>query len=120
MLLFRRNAAHTSLKTRLAAIGPGLLLLLWPCISTAADFKREIICQIVTDRFLDGDPSNNDPPQSAGMYDPTRKNWRAYWGGDLEGIRQRLSYLAGLGVTTIWISSPVDNLNAVIRTSSGR
>ena len=114
----RRNSPHRSLSLQLSVTW--LLLLLWPCISSAADFKREVIYQIVTDRFFDGDPSNNDPPQSAGMYDQTRQNWRAYWGGDLEGIRQKLPYLAGMGITAIWISMPADNMNAVIRTSTGR
>lgn len=77
----------------------------------AADFKREVIYQIVVDRFFDGNPENNNPAQSAGLYDSSKTNWRAYWGGDLEGIRKKISYLAGLGVTAIWISPPMDNLN---------
>ncbi|HEV2836413.1 MAG TPA: alpha-amylase family glycosyl hydrolase, partial [Pyrinomonadaceae bacterium] len=77
----------------------------------AADFKREVIYQIITDRFFDGSTSNNNPPQSSGLYDSTKTNWRAYWGGDLAGIQQKMSYLAGMGVTAIWISPPVDNLN---------
>ena len=82
-----------------------------PAKVIAADFRQEVIYQIVIDRFVDGDPSNNDPPQSAGLYDPERRNWRAYWGGDLAGIQQKIPYLAALGVTAIWISPPVDNVN---------
>src|SRR5688572_11037443 len=70
----------------------------------AADFKREVIYQIITDRFFDGSISNNNPAQSSGLYDSTKTNWRAYWGGDLAGIQQKMSYLAGMGVTAIWIS----------------
>jgi len=40
-------------------------------LTTAADFKRDIIYQIVTDRFFDGDTSNNNPPQSSGLFDST-------------------------------------------------
>ncbi len=80
-------------------------------ISTAADFKREIIYQIVTDRFVDGDSANNNPSQSSGLFDSTKSNWQAYWGGDLAGIQQKVSYIAGMGVTAIWISPPVDNEN---------
>ncbi|HEY0404453.1 MAG TPA: alpha-amylase family glycosyl hydrolase [Pyrinomonadaceae bacterium] len=90
------------------------LLTLGPSASRAADFKRETIYQIITDRFFDGDTSNNNPSQSSGLYDSTKTNWRAYWGGDLAGIQQKMSYLAGMGVTAIWISPPVDNLNANI------
>lgn len=88
------------------------LLLAAPITTPAADFKREVIYQIITDRFFDGSSANNNPSQSSGLYDATRSNWRAYWGGDLPGIQQKLAYLAGLGVTAIWISPPIDNLNA--------
>ncbi len=85
----------------------------------AADFKRETIYQIITDRFHDGDANNNNPAQSSGLYDATRTNWRAYWGGDLAGVQQKMSYLAGMGVTTIWISPHVDNLNTNIPDGNG-
>jgi glycosidase len=85
----------------------------------AADFKQETIYQILTDRFFDGDTSNNNPSQSSGLFDSTRTNWRAYWGGDFSGIQQKVSYLAGMGVTAIWISPPVDNLNTNIPDGSG-
>src|SRR5437868_980926 len=87
--------------------------------TTAADFKREVIYQIITDRFFDGNTSNNNPAQSAGLYDSIKTNWRMYWGGDLAGIQQKMSYLAGMGVTTIWISPPVDNLNTNIPDANG-
>jgi len=85
----------------------------------AADFKREVIYQIMTDRFFDGSTANNNPSQSSGLYDATKTNWRLYWGGDLAGIQQKVSYLAGLGVTAIWISPPVDNLNTNIPDGQG-
>jgi len=87
--------------------------------ASAADFKREVIYQIITDRFFDGSTSNNNPSQSAGLYDSTKTNWRMYWGGDLQGIQQKMSYLAGMGVTAIWISPPVDNLNTNIPDGGG-
>jgi glycosidase len=87
--------------------------------ASAADFKREVVYQIITDRFFDGSTTNNNPAQSAGLYDATKTNWRAYWGGDLQGIQQKMSYLAGMGVTAVWISPPVDNLNANIPDGGG-
>src|SRR5215467_15694061 len=87
--------------------------------TTAADFKREVIYQIITDRFFDGSSTNNNPSQSSGLYDSTKTNWRLYWGGDLAGIQQKISYLAGMGVTAIWISPPVDNLNTNIPDGQG-
>jgi glycosidase len=97
----------------------GILIALAPTRALGSDFKHEVIYQIITDRFFDGSTANNNPPQSAGLYDSTKTNWRAYWGGDLSGIQQKMSYLAGLGVTAIWISPPVDNLNANIPDGSG-
>lgn len=94
-------------------------LSLSPFISRAADFRREVVYQIITDRFFDGNSANNNPAQSAGLYDATKTNWRAYWGGDLQGIQQKMSYLAGMGVTAIWISPPVDNLNTNIPDGQG-
>ncbi|HEY0083048.1 MAG TPA: alpha-amylase family glycosyl hydrolase [Pyrinomonadaceae bacterium] len=94
-------------------------LFLSPFIARASDFRREVIYQIITDRFFDGNTANNNPAQSAGLYDATKSNWRAYWGGDLQGIQQKMSYLAGMGVTAIWISPPVDNLNANIPDGNG-
>src|SRR5918911_689999 len=96
-----RNVFFTTLLAAVASLAP---------VSTlAADFKGEVIYQIITDRFFDGSTTNNNPSQSAGLYDSTKTNWRLYWGGDLAGIQQKMSYLAGMGVTAIWISPPVDN-----------
>jgi glycosidase len=82
-----------------------------PLTATTGNFKQQVIYQIVTDRFFDGDPTNNDPPQSKGLFDATKTNWQMYWGGDLAGIQQKMAYLAGMGITAIWISPPVDNIN---------
>ncbi len=102
-----------------AAFLLALVTLLAPVTATAADFKREVVYQIITDRFFDGSTANNNPPQSSGLYDSTKTNWRAYWGGDLAGIQQKMSYLSGMGVTAIWISPPVDNLNTNIPDGGG-
>jgi neopullulanase len=65
--------------------------------------STDVMYLIMTDRFADGDPSNDRQP---GM--PYALNIPNVWhGGDLRGIEQHLDYLAELGVTTIWIT-PVD------------
>lgn len=83
-------------------------------------FNKRVIYQIVTDRFFDGNPANNSCPQSPGLYDPTHKNWQLYWGGDLAGIRDKLGYLRKMGVSAIWISPPVDNINVTIPGPNGK
>lgn len=89
-------------------------LVVLTCFTFAAraqDFKKQVIYQIVTDRFYNGDPSNDNPAQSAGLFDSTRANWQAYWGGDLAGIQKKMAYIKGLGATAIWISPTLDNEN---------
>lgn len=90
-----------------------LMLSFWVTQNSAvaADFKREIIYQVFTDRFCNGDKSNDDPEISKGMFDGEHKNWNAYWGGDLAGVEEKLPYIKNLGATAIWISPTIDNVN---------
>jgi glycosidase len=69
----------------------------------------DVIYLIMPDRFSDGDPANNDPPQSRGLYD--RSKSRYYHGGDLQGIINHLDYIKTLGVTAIWMTPIYDNVN---------
>jgi glycosidase len=69
----------------------------------------DLIYLIMPDRFSDGDPSNNDPKISRGLFDKTKP--RYYHGGDLQGIINRLPYLKNLGVTAIWLNPVYDNVN---------
>jgi glycosidase len=64
--------------------------------------RNDVIYLIMPDRFADGDPSNDQPSGSNGVYD--RSKQMAYHGGDLRGIRQHLEYLRDLGVTTLWLT----------------
>lgn len=77
----------------------------------AQDFKKQVIYQVVTDRFYDGDTTNDNPAESPGLFDSTKTNWQAYWGGDLAGIQQQLAYIKGMGATAIWVSPVVNNEN---------
>ncbi|WP_366145593.1 pullulanase-type alpha-1,6-glucosidase [Cryobacterium sp.] len=61
---------------------------------------------VMTDRFKDGDPTNNtaglgaDPLVSG--FDPTNKGF--YNGGDLAGLRSSLDYIQGLGTSALWLT----------------
>lgn len=57
---------------------------------------------ILTDKFADGDPSNNDYFGTMYEYDWRETQLRS--GGDLKGIAARLDYLAGMGVKGVYIS----------------
>ncbi len=68
-------------------------------------WEDQILYFIVTDRFMDGDSTNND--QGTGEY---RRGDGGYWnGGDLKGITQKIDYIKELGVTGVWITPPVAN-----------
>jgi glycosidase len=56
---------------------------------------------LFTDRFYDGDESNN--------YTVNLRNLTGYHGGDFAGLEEKLPYIADMGFTAIWISSVVDN-----------
>ncbi len=63
---------------------------------------------IMPDRFANGD-TTNDHGVTPGMLD--RAKGRYYHGGDLAGVQQKLPYLRGLGITTIWLNPIYDNAN---------
>lgn len=65
---------------------------------------------IVTDRFNDGDPTNNGTLATG--YAPEKAE--SYHGGDLKGITEKLSYLQELGINTIWITPIVDNIDWIV------
>src|SRR6266511_2374538 len=60
-------------------------------------------------RTANGDPSNDDPPVSKGLFD--RSKDRYYHGGDLQGIIDHLPYLEDLGVTALWLNPWYDNVD---------
>ena len=68
------------------------------------DWDEAVIYFAVTDRFFDGDENNN--PVN-GMFNPNGGS--NYHGGDLDGLTEKINYLYGLGVNTIWITPIVDN-----------
>ncbi|MCM3124257.1 MULTISPECIES: pullulanase [unclassified Mesobacillus] len=79
------------------------------------DWDESIIYFMLTDRFFDGDSSNNDP---YGLnYDTTDRG--TYQGGDFKGITEKLDYLDELGVNTIWISPIVENVKHNVRYKDG-
>ena len=73
------------------------------------DWDEAVIYFAVTDRFFDGDASNNDA-YGVGDYDTSDKGGSSYHGGDFAGLTQKLDYLQDLGVNTIWITPIVENI----------
>ena len=69
--------------------------------------QEDVIYLIMPDRFANGDPTYDEPAEAPHTHD--RANPRAYHGGDLRGIREHLSYLKDLGVTTLWLTPILRN-----------
>jgi cyclomaltodextrinase / maltogenic alpha-amylase / neopullulanase len=60
-----------------------------------------IFYQIFPERFSNGDPTNDPPATEPWGNPPTRDN---FFGGDLQGILDKLDYLQGLGVNTLYLN----------------
>ena len=65
----------------------------------------DTVYMVMTDRFFDGDPSNNGTPGAE--YQPG--NLHFYQGGDWAGLRRKLPYIKELGFSAVWMSPPQDN-----------
>ncbi|HSY18310.1 MAG TPA: alpha-amylase family glycosyl hydrolase [Candidatus Acidoferrales bacterium] len=70
-------------------------------------WQRQSIYQLLTDRFYNGDPSNDNVD---GNFDPAGHSGTSVHGGDFKGIEQKLDYIKSLGATAIWISPVVLNV----------
>ena len=71
------------------------------------DWDEAVIYMTCTDRFFDGNKSNNKAYNKTDKYDPDGA--LSYHGGDFAGLEQKLDYLDKLGVNTIWITPIVEN-----------
>ncbi|MEM9837882.1 MAG: alpha-amylase family glycosyl hydrolase [Pseudomonadota bacterium] len=69
------------------------------------DWRDQIIYFVFTDRFADGDPTNND--LGHGEFNPQKE--RYFSGGDIPGITNQLDYIEGLGATAVWATPLVLN-----------
>ena len=99
---------------------PFVILLVAPSSARSASpdlWQKQSIYQIITDRFYDGDPSNNN---ADGNYDPAGHSGTSVHGGDFKGIEQKLDYVKALGATAIWISPVVLNARGEFHGYAGR
>jgi glycosidase len=72
----------------------------------APKWADEVLYFAIVDRFVDGDPGNNV------KVDRTARG--AFHGGDLKGLREHLDEIADLGVTALWITPVVKNIDGFV------
>lgn len=70
---------------------------------SASDWTSRSIYFIVTDRFSNGDTSNDN----YGGFNANLSDKTAWHGGDFQGIINHLSYIKNMGFTAIWITPVV-------------
>ena len=87
-----------------------------PGFSTPDWAKGAVMYQIYTDRFYNGDPSNDVETNEyyyIGGYSSRVKDWgkypatmgvREFYGGDLQGVMEKLDYLQDLGVEVLYFN----------------
>jgi alpha-amylase len=66
---------------------------------SAAQWRKQSIYQVITDRFA---LTNQSTTQACG--------WGNYCGGTWQGITNKLDYIQGMGFTAVWISPIVKNI----------
>lgn len=85
---------------------------------TLEPFAAENVYFVLTDRFVNGDPDNDQreqggaqrtfdrptPGTPAGVIDNV-----GYLGGDFKGIAEHADYIADMGFTALWLTPIVDN-----------
>jgi len=84
---------------------------------TREPFASEAVYFVVTDRFVNGDPSNDQRDQ--GGQHPTFDRPITcpdgvvanvgYLGGDFRGLLDNAGYIAGMGFTAVWLTPIVEN-----------
>jgi cyclomaltodextrin glucanotransferase len=85
---------------------------------TTEPFAKEAVYFVLTDRFVNGDPSNDHRDQ--GGKNPTfdrptpgapagQTDNVGYLGGDFKGVLDNAGYIRDLGFTSVWVTPIIDN-----------
>lgn len=74
------------------------------------DWKNATIYFVLTDRFYNGDTSN-DKSYHRQRPQGNVPDYATFHGGDIKGLTEKLDYLNKLGVDAIWISAPYEQMH---------
>ncbi|GAB1311163.1 alpha-amylase [Madurella fahalii] len=86
-----------------------LLQLSGAAALSAAEWRKQSIYQVVTDRFARTDLSTTTPCDTA---------QQAYCGGTWQGLISKLDYIQSMGFTAVWISPTVKQIDGNSRDGS--
>ncbi|MET0403269.1 MAG: alpha-amylase family glycosyl hydrolase [Cystobacter sp.] len=75
-------------------------------VGVSRPWSEEILYFVVVDRFADGSAANNVQVDV--------KAPGAFHGGDFQGLREQLDELSSLGVTALWITPVVKNIEGFV------
>jgi cyclomaltodextrin glucanotransferase len=73
--------------------------------------RGETIYFAVVDRF--NAVKKDQLGKETELDDPTRKDWLKYWGGDLQGVLDKIDYLKELGVTALWLTPLFEQVEGI-------
>lgn len=108
-----RRMAGAARMARQGMLGLACGALLAPSLVAAQalrpGFNRDVIYQVFVDRFFDGSSANNYPGDP--LFDASGADLQKYIGGDFQGLAAKMPYLKDLGISAVWITSPLDNRN---------
>jgi glycosidase len=120
-MTFKRKPNMRVMAASIALLGAGMAAAAPDtAVTNKQNFTTDVVYQIVTDRFVDGDMGNN--PGGAMFSADCASGTKLYCGGDWAGITQKINenYFTDLGITALWISPPVENIDAVVTYSDGK
>lgn len=86
------------------------------------DYRARTIYFLITDRFHPHQPYSPyvDPkyPDATNSVDcfvtdcKEESEFRKYWGGDIQGVNEKLDYLQNLGISAVWLTPLMENVRA--------
>lgn len=78
------------------------------------EFRSDTMYFLVLDRFECGAPEKAREKRDE-MYDGSHQDWRKYWGGDLQGLINRIPYLRSFGISAVWTTPLFEQIRSMTR-----
>ncbi len=92
-----------------------------PPPADAFSWDNATVYFVLTDRFYDADPSNNNSygrerAPDGSIYEGYKSRLGTFHGGDLKGLTQKINegYFEDLGVNAIWLTSPLEQIHGFV------